>query len=137
MYLSKMINKKKNLILPAIFTLLVFGAVALPQHFSFAVVTKPQPLEVVGMAKFVLKGAVLSVTVDTITLHITNTSKNAKLFDNKDKTIHVGGKTAITKNGKNIKVGQIKSGDKVKIFGVFDKKSGSITLVRWIKVMPK
>lgn len=132
-----MINKKKILILPAIFTLLVLGAVAIPQHFSFAATTKSQPLKVVGMSKFVLKGTVMSVTADKITLHITNTSKNAKLFDSKDKTINAGSKTIITKNGKNILLNQIKSGNKVKVFGIFDKKSGAVTVVRWIKVMPK
>lgn len=132
-----MTNLKKTLITSAVLSVFAVGIVVLPASVSFATTTKTQPLKVVGMAKFVVQGTVLSVAADTITLHITNTSKNAKLFDNKDKTINIGSKTAITKNGKNILLNQIKSGNKVKVFGIFDKKSGAVTVVRWIKIMPK
>lgn len=137
MFSNKMIAKKKILLLSVIIAVFVVSVAAFQSNISFAATTKTQPLKVVGMAKFVVQGTVQSTTANSITLHITNTSKNAKLFDNKDKAVSVGSKTAITKNGKNIKVSQVKYGDKVKVFGVFDKKSGSITLVRWIKVLSK
>ncbi len=150
MFSNKMIAKKKTLILPIILAVLVVGVALFQFNATFAargiMSTKPsggtvsgktQPIKVVGMAKFVLKGAVVSTTADTITLHVTNTSKNAKLFDNQDKTISVGSKTTITKNGKNILLNQVKSGNKVKVFGIFDKKSGAIMVVRWIKVVTR
>ena len=113
------------------------SAAVVPANVSFAATTKTQPLKVVGMAKFVLQGTVSSVAGGSVTFHVTNTSKNAKSFDAKDKTLSVGSKTVITKNGKNIYLNQIKSGDKIKVFGIFDKKSGAITLVRWVKVVQK
>lgn len=137
MFSNKMTNQKKTLILPVILAILIVGVAAFPSHFSSAATTKAQPLKVVGMVKFVLKGTVTAISVDAITLHITNTSKNAKIFDGKDKVISVGTKTTITKNGKNIALSQIKSGNKVKVFGIFDKKTGAMTAVRWIKVVPK
>ncbi len=149
MFSNKMIAKKKILILPVILAVLVVGAAVFQSNDTFAargiILTKPtgtagaktQPIKVVGMAKFVLQGTVTAVSANTLTLHISNTSKNAKLFDNKDKTLTIDSKTAITKNGKNISLGQIKAGSKVKVFGVFDKKIGTITLVRWVKVVGK
>lgn len=137
MYLSSMIKQKKILILPALLVLLIFGVVAFPQQFSFAATTKTQPLKVVGRAKFVLKGTVTTVSANTLTLHVTNTSKNAKLFDNKDKVLTIISKTTLTKNARNIALNQIKTGSKIKAFGIFDKKTGSITIVRWIKVLSK
>ncbi len=137
MFLNKMNYLKKSLILTAVLGVFAVGVAVLPPNISFAASTPTQPLKVVGMAKFVLKGTVTSVTADTVTIHITNTSKNAKLFDNKDKAISVSSKTTITKSGKNILLKQIKSGDKVKVFGIFDKKTGDITVVRWIKVVQK
>lgn len=94
-------------------------------------------LKAKGKAKFVLKGTVTAVAANSLSIHVTNTSKNAKLFDSQDKTISVGPKTRITKNGKALSLDKIKSGDRVKIFGILDKKSGTIAFVRWIKVMPK
>ena len=132
-----MIIKKKILILPLILSALVVGVVVSQSNFSLAATTKTQPTKVVGMAKFVLKGTVTAVSTDTLTIRVTNTSKNAKLFDNKDKTLGVTAKTTITKNGKNIALNQIKSGNKVKVFGIFDKKTGVITVVQWVKVVPK
>ena len=132
-----MITIKKILILPIILAVLVVGVAMSQSGVSLAATTKTKPIKVVGMAKFVLKGTVMAVSANTLTLHISNTSKNAKLFDNKDKTITVGSKTTITKNGKGFSLKQIKSGDKVKVFGVFDKKTGNITLVRWVKVVAK
>ncbi len=127
MFLNKMNVQKKILIISVVLGIFAAGAVS----------AKTQPLKVVGMAKFVLRGAVLSTTAHTITVHTTNTSKNAKLFDNKDKTLNISSKTTLTKNGKSISQSQIKAGNKVKVFGIFDKKTGAITLVSWIKVMPK
>jgi len=149
MFLNKMIAKKKILILPIIIAVLVVGVVVFQPSTSFAAratinvkaanrtAGKTQPIKVVGMAKFVLKGTVTAVSVNALTLHIANTSKNAKLFDNKDKTLIISSKTALTKNGKNIPLAQIKMGSKVKVFGIFDKKTGNITLVRWVKVVAK
>ncbi len=137
MFLNKMTYFKKSLIILTILGVFAVGVAILPSHVSFAATRATQPLKVIGMAKFVLKGTVTSITVDTLTLHITNTSKNAKRFDNKDKTISVDHKTTVTKNGKAILLKQIKSGDKVKVFGVFDKKTGTITVVRWVKVVQK
>ncbi len=137
MFSNKMIIKKKILILPLILSALVVGVVVSQSNFSLAATTKTQPTKVVGMAKFVLKGTVTAVSTDTLTIRVTNTSKNAKLFDNKDKTLGVTAKTTITKNGKNIALNQIKSGNKVKVFGIFDKKTGVITVVQWVKVVPK
>ncbi len=115
---------------------LIAGSIAIP-FYTFASMTATQPLKVVGMAQFVLKGTVTSVVTDTLILRVTNTTKNAKVFDSKDITLTIGNKTRITKNGKHITLTQIKSGDKIKVFGIFDKKTGAITLVRWIKVLSK
>ncbi len=131
-----MTSQRKIFALPIAIGIIAISIVVFSSYLAFAA-TKMQPVKVVGMAKFVLKGTVISISADTITLRITNTSKNAKLFDNKDKTISVGSKTTVTKKGKNVSLKQIKSGDKVKVFGIFDKKTGSITLVRWIKVVSK
>ncbi len=134
-----MITKKKILILPIILAVIIFGSAVFQSGLSFAATTKAQPAKVVGMAKFVLKGTVTAVSADTLTIHITNTSKNAKLFDSKDKVLNISSKTTLTKNGKNIRgtfPGVFKVGTKVKVFGIFDKKTGAITLVRWVKVIP-
>lgn len=132
-----MITKKKILILPVVLTAFVVGVSIFQSGVSLAATTKTRPIKVIGMAKFVLNGTVMAVSVNTLTLHILNTSKNAKLFDNKDKTLTVGSKTAVTKNGKNISLSQIKVGSKVRVFGVFDKRTGNTTLVRWVKVVEK
>ncbi len=94
-------------------------------------------IKVAGQAKFVLKGTVVSVAQNTVKLHVTNTSKNAKVFDGKDVGVAVGSKTKVTKVGKMISSSEIKAGDQVKAFGIFNKKTNSITLVRWIKVLPQ
>ncbi len=132
-----MIATKKILILPVILAVLVVDVAMFQPSISLAATTKIQPIKVAGMAELVLKGTVTAVSANTFTLHIANTSKNAKLFDNRDTTLTIGSKTAITKNGKNISLGQIKAGSKVKVFGIFDKKTGNITLVRWVKVVAK
>lgn len=132
-----MIAKKKILLLSIITAVFVVSAAVFQSHIAFAATTKTQPIKVVGMAKFIFKGRVTAVSANTLTLHISNTSKNAKLFDNKDTTLMIGSKTATTKSGKNIPLGQIKTGSNVKVFGVFNKKTGNITLVRWIKVVAK
>ena len=137
MFSNKMTIKKKILILPTILAVLVVGITVSQSNFSLAATTKTQPTKVVGMAKFVLKGTITAISADTLTIHITNTSKNAKLFDSKDKTLTISSKTVFTKNGKNILLIQIKAGSKVKVFGIFNKKTGAITLVQWIKVIPK
>lgn len=122
-------------------SLFVFGSlitanvVVLP--LSFAATKPATPIKVMGKAQFVLQGTVTAVTAGSLTLHVVKTSKNAKLFDSKDKTITVSSKTTLTKNTKNIPLSQIKSGDTVKVFGIFDRKSGAITLTRWIKVVQK
>ncbi len=133
-------TKNKIVSLSIVFALIMVAVATFQAGVSFAANIKtPQPIEakVVGMAKFVLQGKVTAVSADSLTVHITNTSKNAKVFDNKDKTLSLGKKTTLTKSGKNILLSQIKMGDKVKVFGVFDKKTGAITLVRWIKVVSK
>jgi len=145
MFSNKMITKKKILILLVILAALVIGVVVFQSNFSLAATAKTKPIKAVGMAKFVLKGTVISVSrtavssanANTLTLRITNTSKNAKIFDGKDKNLSIGTKTTITKNGKNIALTQIKPGNKVKVFGIFDKKTGAIILVRWVKVVSK
>jgi hypothetical protein len=133
---NKMTIKNKILIFPFIVVAIVSIA-TFQSDLSLAATTKAQSVKVVGMAKFVLKGTITTVSTDRLNIHITNTSKNAKLFDSKDKTLTIGSKTVLTKNAKNISLAQIKTGSKVKVFGIFDKKTGAITLVRWIKVIPK
>lgn len=134
--------------MPVILAVLAVGVVAFPLHFSSAATTATERAintkgtgavarSVVGMGKFVLQGSVTAVSTNVLTLHVTNTSKNAKVFDGKDKTLNIGSKTVLTKNGKNIALAQIKAGNKVKVFGIFDKKTGAITLVRWVKVVSK
>ncbi len=131
-----MTGQRKIFALPIILGILVVSVIAFSSHLAFAAAkTQPiKPVKVVGMAKFVLKGTVLSTSANVLTLHVTNTSKNARTFDGKDKALSIASKTTITKNGKNISLKQIRAGDKVKVFGIFDKKKGTITLVRWVKV---
>ncbi len=131
-----MTNFKKKLIATATLSIFTFGLAVLPM-ISAAQAKKTQPLKVVGMAKFILKGTVVSTTANTITLHITSTSKNAKVFNNKDKVISIDSKTSLTKTGKSILIKQIKPKDTLKVFGIFNKKTGSIGIVRWIKVTSK
>ncbi len=121
-------------------SLVLGNMVFLPYSFAAPKTVPLKPtssVKVMGRAKFVLQGAVMAVTADSLTLHVANTSKNAKLFDSKDKTITVGKKTKITKDARIITLKQINKGDTIKVFGVFDKKSGAITLVRWVKVVSK
>ncbi len=128
-------NKKILASLFILGSLMVASLVVLPHSFA---ATKPATsIKVVGKAKFVLQGTVTAVAADSLVLHVVKTSKNAKLFDNKDTTIMVSSKATLTKNAKNILLKQIKSGDTVKVFGIFDKKNGAITLVRWVKVVQK
>lgn len=108
-----------------------------PSNVAFAASTKTQPLKVVGMARFVVKGSVKSIKGNSITIHITSTTGNAKQFDNMDKSMSIDSKTVITKNGKKVALKQFKAGDEVKVFGVFNKKTNSITIVRWIKAVAK
>lgn len=129
------LNKKSLISLFILGSLVVGGLAVLPSSLA---ATKPTAsVKVTGKAKLVLQGTVTATTVNSLTLHIANTSKNAKIFDNKDKAIAVGSKTKITKNGRVIALNKISKGDTVKVFGIFDTKSGVITLVRWIKVIPK
>lgn len=138
MYLNKMISipNRKILVSVLILSSLLVGSFAFAPH-SFAATKPATTIKVVGKAKFVLQGTVTAVAIDSLTLHVTNTSKNAKLFDSKDKTITVSKNTKITKNGGIIYLKDIKKNDTVKVFGIFDKKTGLITLIRWIKVVPK
>lgn len=129
-----MISKKQTALLSILFVgLILVGSFALPANAATA--KSATSIKALGKAKFVLKGTVLSSTSNSITIHVTNTSKNAKQFDGKDQTISIGARTKITKNGKMISLDQIKAGDKVKVFGIFDKKTNKISLVRWIKVI--
>ncbi len=132
-----MITQKKIIILPIILTILVAGVAVFQSNATFAATAKKQPTRVVGMARFILKGTVVTTSANTVTVRIKNTSKNAKLFDNKDETIKISSKTIFTKNGKHISLNQIKLGDTIKVFGIFNKKTGVIILVNWIKVLPK
>ncbi len=136
MFLSNMTKHRKIFVLLMTLGIFAVGVGIFPPNLSLAASTKTKPIKVIGMAQFVLKGTVVSTSANAVTLHVTNTSKNAKLFDNKNKTIVLGSQTTVTKNGKKILLTQIKSGNKVKVFGIFDKKSGSITLARWVKVVP-
>lgn len=133
-----MTNTKKALFALTVVSVFVMSVALLPANVSFAAVTKAKPIKVVGMAKFVFQGTVLSLTANSLTLHIANTSTNAKqLFDGKDKTLTIGAKTVVTKNGKNISLSKVKVGDKIRVFGIFDKKTGAISVVRWIKVVSR
>ena len=132
-----MATKKKILALPVILVALVVGIAAVQTNIAFAATAKTRQVKVVGKAKFVLQGTVTAVSANTATLHVINTSVNAKQFGNKDKTFTVTTKTVVTKSGKNIALNQIKSGAKVKVFGIFDKKTGTVTAVRWIKAITK
>ncbi len=115
---------------------LVFGSFVFASHAFATTAPKVTSTKVTGMAKFVLKGTVMTTSADSLMLHVTNTSKNVKRFDNKDQTITIGKNTKITKNGHVVAFSKITKGDIIKVFGIFDKKSGTISLVRWIKVMP-
>ncbi len=136
-----MINQRKISALSSTICVFAVSMAVFSSSLAFAATKmKPQPakpVKVVGMAKFVLKGTVLSTSANTLTIHVTNTSKNARIFDGKDRALSVAKRTTITKNGKNTTLKQIKAGDKVKVFGIFNKKSGSVTLVRWVKVVSK
>lgn len=133
-----MTNSKKTLLALTVLSVFAMSVVLVPARVSFAAVTKAKPIKVVGMAKFVFQGTVLSLTANSLTLHIANTSTNAKQwFDGKDKTLTMGAKTVVTKNGKNISLSKVKVGDKVRVFGVFNKKTGAVTVVQWIKVVSK
>lgn len=133
--MSSALNKKIFVSLLVLGSLIA-GNIVVLSHSSAA--AKPVVLnKVMGKAKFILQGTVTTVTADSLTLHVVNTSKNAKLFDDKDQVISAGKKTKITKNGNTIALKNVKKGDTVKVFGIFDKKSGAITLVRWIKVVQK
>jgi len=117
--------------------LLVGNSVITPYSFAATIARPTTSIKVIGKAKFVLQGTVATIVADSLTLHVVNTSKNAKLFDNKDQIIAAGKKTKITKNGHIIALKDVTKGDTIKVFGVFDKKSGAITIVRWIKVVLK
>ncbi len=133
-----MVAKKKILILPIVLAMFVFGSAVFPAaDVSLAATVKTKSVKVVGMAKFVLKGTVVAISSNTLIVRVSSTSKNAKVFDGKDKTLTISSKTTVTRNGKNVPLGQIKTGSKVKVFGVFDKKTGNVTLVRWIKIVVK
>lgn len=128
-----MTSKKRVALLSILLISLLFaGSFALLANATTA--KSATPIKAIGKAKFVLKGTALSSTSNSITIHVTNTSKNAKVFDGKYQAINIGAKTKITKNGKMFSLGQIKTGNKVRVFGIFDKKTAAITLVRWIKV---
>ncbi len=128
-------NKKILVSLFILGSLMMASFVVLPH--SFAATKATTSVKVTGKAKFVLQGTVTAVTTDSLTLHVVNTSKNAKFFDNKDQTVSAGKKTKITKNGHVVALKDIAKGDTIKVFGVFDKKSGAIALIRWIKMVPK
>lgn len=127
---------KKTLVSLAILGSFVAGSFGIVSHALAAPKPVP-PVPVLGKAKFVLKGMVTAVASTTLTFRVTNTSKNAKLFDGRDQVIPVGKSTKITKRGRVIGLSQIHKGDTVKVFGIFDRKSGEITLVRWVKVVVK
>ena len=137
MFLNNMATKKKILASSVILVALTVGIVAVQANIVSAAMAKTQQVKAIGKAKFVLQGTVTAVSANTVTLHVVNTSVNAKQFDNKDKTFTVTAKTVVTKSGKNIALNQIKPGAKVKVFGIFDKKTGTVTVVRWIKVITK
>lgn len=91
---------------------------------------------VVGMAKFVARGSVVNVSTSSFTFHANSTSKNSSFLKAKDQVIPIGTNTKITKKGKKVAFSKLAKGAKVKIFGIFDKKSNSIVKVTWVKILP-
>ncbi len=125
-----------SLIVLAVFSLFVFSVST--NNATAASTSKKTPttakVKVQGLAKLVLAGTVISQNNGSLTIHITSSSKNAKVFKNKDVTVSTDSKTRITKSGKAVSVATLSTGTKVKVFGIFDKKAGTIKQIRWIKV---
>ncbi len=112
------------------------GVIAPAAAATKAPAPKKPIVRVVGKAKFVLKGQVVSVGTGELAVDVKNTTKNAKTFDGKKVVLKVAAATKITKNGKRVALKAVPVGGQVKVFGIFDAKTGAVTSVRWIKVLP-
>ncbi len=131
-------NARSGFLVLAVFSLIFFSpsitnAITATTGVKTTTTAKPK-VKVQGLAKLVVGGTVVSQTPTSLTVRVTSSSKNAKTFKDKNVTVSVDPKTRITKNGKTASLPTLSAGTKVKVFGVFNKQTGTIKQTRWIKV---
>lgn len=92
-------------------------------------------VSVAGKSNVVFIGTVSAVNDTSLVVLVTKTSKNITILKNTSQTLPILKKTKVTKNGKKIDLKSIPQGTKVKIFGIYDKKTSTFVKVRWVKVL--
>lgn len=93
------------------------------------------PAVLVGKSKFVIEGTIVSASATTVNVAITSTSKNMVALKKTTQSIPITAATKLTQQGKKVEPSKLSAGMKVKVFGVYDKKTSKFVKVRWIKVL--
>lgn len=88
----------------------------------------------VGMSKFVAAGTVVSSGKNSVSVQVGKTSANAPTFKGKVINTKIDANTRVSKNGKTVSATSVKPGTTVKVYGIYDKKTGAITKTRWVQV---
>ncbi len=88
-----------------------------------------------GRSQFVLRATVSQVGGSTVVVRVTGTTKNVSKLKQTDQTLTLMDTTKITKAGKKIALSSLTAGTKVKVFGIYDKNTSSLSKIQWIKVL--
>lgn len=115
------------------FTYIVISAITLISFFSIANFSSAATMQTTGMAKFVALGSVVTVSPGSVIVNVRSANKGSNLKGN-NKSFSIKSTTRVTKRGKIVKLLSLKTGTRVKVFGVTDKKTGE-NKVNWIKVI--